>query len=172
MPETVNTPIACRPHNHNSCVETAMTAAKRACQESGARLTTTREQVLLLIWQSHKPLGAYDIIDQLSERMRAQGKRQKSIAPPTVYRALDFLQERGFIHRIASLNAFVGCSIHDTDHISQFLLCRDCGIAIEIASQAVNQAISRNAMDNGFSIDTETIEIIGRCSRCTGVAEL
>ena len=170
MPDSVNTPIACRPHNHNTCVDKAMAAAKDACQKAGARLTPTREQVLLLIWQSHKPLGAYDIIDQLSEQMRALGQRQKSIAPPTVYRALDFLQELGFIHRIASLNAFVGCSIHDSAHISQFLLCRDCGIAIEIASNTLNQAIYENASANGFSIDTETIEVSGSCARCRGNA--
>jgi len=166
MPKLTTQPIACRPHNHKACVKKAMAAARAACREAGARLTPMREQVLLLIWQSHRPLGAYDIIDQLSARLRHSGERNKLVAPPTVYRALEFLLAQGLIHRIASRNAFVGCSIQGTDHISQFLLCQECGIAIEMASTAVDQAIQQNATSYGFSIDAETIEISGRCSGC------
>lgn len=167
MPDQANTPIACRPHNHNDCVDTAMKVARKVCQEAKVRLTPTREKVLFLIWQSHKPLGAYDIIAQLSAQ-ESDGK--KVVAPPTVYRALEFLLEQGFIHRIASLNAFVGCSIHNSDHISQFLLCRECGIAIEMESEAINEAVRQNAETYGFAIDTETIEVIGLCTCCQETA--
>lgn len=166
MPKLATHPIACRPHNHAICVDKAMAAARSACEDAGVRLTPMREQVLFLVWQSHKPLGAYDIIDQLSRQMSLEGKRSKVIAPPTVYRALEFLQAQGLVHRIASLNAFVGCSIQGSDHISQFLLCRDCGIAIEMESDAIDQAIRQNASSYGFSIDTETIEIMGCCVSC------
>ena len=164
MPYSVKKHIACQPHNHNDCVDTAMALARTTCLEAGLRLTPTREQVLFLIWQSHKPLGAYDIIAQLTAH-KHEGER-KVIAPPTVYRALEFLLTQGFIHRIASLNAFVGCSLHKAEHISQFLLCSQCGIAIEMDSQNINRAIQQKADSFGFAIQSETIEVIGLCSRC------
>jgi len=141
-----------------------MAAARKACLEAGARLTPTREQVLLLIWQSHKPLGAYDIIAQLTAQ-KHEGEN-KVVAPPTVYRALEFLLQQSFIHRIASLNAFVGCSLHQAAHISQFLLCSACGIAIEMDSETINQAVQHKADSFGFAIQSETIEVIGLCSNC------
>jgi Fur family zinc uptake transcriptional regulator len=97
------TPIASRPHDHSHCVHSALSEADTLCAQKGLRLTALRRRVLELVWQSHKPLGAYDILAVLSEQ---DGRRA---APPTVYRALDFLLENGLVHRISSLNAFVGC---------------------------------------------------------------
>ena len=99
--------------------------ADALCARQGVRLTELRRRVLELVWQSHKPLGAYDILAVLSE---TDGRR----APPTVYRALDFLQENGLVHRIASLNAFVGCNNPEHSHQGQFLICRTCHTAIEL----------------------------------------
>ena len=97
-----NTPLACRPHDHAHCVAGALAEADALCARLGVRLTELRRRVLELVWQSHKPLGAYDILAVLSEQ---DGRRA---APPTVYRALDFLLENSLVHRIASLNAFTG----------------------------------------------------------------
>src|SRR5690606_10698879 len=90
------------PHDHEQCVSDALAAAEQVCERSGARLTPVRRGVLGLVWQSHRPMGAYDLLDTLA---REDDRRP---APPTVYRALDFLQEHGLVHRIASLNAFIG----------------------------------------------------------------
>src|SRR3546814_13619005 len=98
------TPLACTPHDHDHCVSHALAEADSLCARQGVRLTALRKRVLELVWQSHKPLGAYDILAQLTEQ---DGRRA---APPTVYRALDFLLENGLVHRIASLNAFIGCN--------------------------------------------------------------
>ena len=95
-----STPLACHPHDHSHCVSDALRAADALCARSGARLTALRRRVLELVWQSHRPLGAYDILGVLSSE---DGRRA---APPTVYRALDFLLEHGLIHRLASLNAY------------------------------------------------------------------
>ncbi len=103
-------------HDHGHCVATALDAAASLCQRRRARLTPLRRRVLELVWRSHEPQGAYDILDTLGER----GRRA---APPTVYRALDFLLGQGLIHRIESLNAFVGCRDPDTPHAGQFLIC-------------------------------------------------
>jgi len=140
-------------------MDSALERARRVCEENQVRLTPIREKVLRLVWQSHNPLGAYDILPMLS-------KDGKVAAPPTVYRALDFLVAQGLVHRIASKNAFVGCSLASTQHISQFLLCRKCGVAIEIEAPAITEAIAHNADQYGFQIDNETIEISGLCQCC------
>ena len=88
------------------------------------------------------------------------------MAPPTVYRALDFLLELGLIHRIESMNAFVGCNTPEQRHEGQFFICNNCGTFIELHSIQINNAISHSAEQNDFEIQQQTIEIIGLCSEC------
>jgi Fur family transcriptional regulator, zinc uptake regulator len=128
----------------------------------GLRLTALRRRVLELVWQSHKPLGAYDILGVLSEQ---DGRRA---APPTVYRALDFLLENGLVHRIASLNAFVGCNHPEHAHQGQFLICRECHAAIELEQKSISDAIIKSAGDVGFRVEGQTVEVVGICSGCQG----
>ncbi|MBO3276116.1 zinc uptake transcriptional repressor Zur [Pseudomonas schmalbachii] len=155
-----NTPLACRPHDHANCVASALAEADTVCARQGVRLTELRRRVLELVWQSHKPLGAYDILAVLSE---TDGRRA---APPTVYRALDFLLENGLVHRIASLNAFVGCNNPEHAHEGQFLICRACHTAIELEQPAISDAIVAGARDVGFAVETQTVEVVGLCSAC------
>lgn len=157
--QTTTAAIPCQPHNHKHCMDSALKRAHQVCADNKARLTPLREKVLRQVWQSHNPLGAYDILAMLSED-------GKIAAPATVYRALDFLLAQGLVHRIASLNAFVGCSLASSQHVSQFLLCRQCGVAIEMEAPAITAAIADNAGQYGFRIDNETIEISGLCQCC------
>jgi len=115
------------------------------------------------VWQSHKPLGAYDILGVLSEQ---DGRRA---APPTVYRALDFLLENGLVHRISSLNAFVGCNHPEHAHQGQFLICRECHAAIELEQKSISDAIIKSSADVGFQVEGQTVEVVGLCSGCQGV---
>ncbi|MET0610379.1 Fur family transcriptional regulator [Pseudomonas caspiana] len=154
------TPLASRPHDHSHCVHTALSEADTLCAQKGLRLTALRRRVLELVWQSHKPLGAYDILAVLSEE---DGRRA---APPTVYRALDFLLENGLVHRIASLNAFTGCNHPTHVHQGQFLICRECHAAIELQSPTISEAVTTAAADVGFAVEGQTVEIIGVCSGC------
>ena len=130
------------------------------CAQKGLRLTALRRRVLELVWQSHKPLGAYDILAVLSEQ---DGRRA---APPTVYRALDFLLENGLVHRISSLNAFVGCSHPEHPHQGQFLICSTCHAAIELEQKSISDAIISSAQDVGFTVESQTVEVVGLCSGC------
>ncbi|MCY1407625.1 Zinc uptake regulation protein [compost metagenome] len=155
-----NTPLACRPHDHANCVASALAEADAVCARQGVRLTELRRRVLELVWQSHKPLGAYDILGVLSE---TDGRRA---APPTVYRALDFLLENGLVHRIASLNAFVGCNHPGIAHQGQFLICRNCQTAIELEQPSISQAIVESAQSVGFAVEGQTVEIVGLCASC------
>lgn len=153
-------PLACRPHDHSHCVSQALESAEALCALRALRLTTLRKRVLELVWDSHKPLGAYDILAVLSD---ADGRRA---APPTVYRALDFLLEHGLVHRIASLNAFVGCNHPGKVHQGQFLICRNCHAAVELQSSNIDTAVMASAASVGFSVEGQTVEISGLCAVC------
>lgn len=153
-------PLACQHHDHNHCIDEALAAARNLCTANGVRLTSQREKVLELIWQSHKPLGAYTLMDMLAE---AAGKR---IAPPTVYRALDFLLEQRLIHRINSLNAYLGCPSPGVNHPSHFFICRACGIAVESAAENIADNLADAARHAGFSCESQSVEIVGLCPSC------
>ncbi|MDE1464184.1 Fur family transcriptional regulator [Spartinivicinus poritis] len=148
------------PHDHGQCIEDALERADELCRKSGVKLTELRRQVLELVWHSHKPLGAYDILALLSDQ---SGKKA---APPTVYRALDFLQEQGLVHRISSLNAFIGCPMPEHQHRSYFLICRNCAIAMEINSSTLAKELNLFAQQAGFTVENETVEVVGLCPNC------
>lgn len=148
-----------RDHDHGACVESALERAETLCRERDARLTPLRRRVLEIIWESHAPLGAYDVL----QRMNAGGGRN---APPTVYRALDFLLKHGLIHRIESQTAFVGCATPGNAHKAQFFICRDCGTVTETHSEEIGEAIEASANRAGFLVEKPVMEISGRCKEC------
>lgn len=123
-------------------------------------MTATRRQVLEILWQSHSPLGAYDILERLQE---IGGKR---LAPMAVYRALDFLIDAGLAHRLSSLNAFIGCTAPGDDHQAQFLICDACGSAAEIEGQPIAEAVEQAATSVGFEVRQGVVEISGVCPTC------
>ena len=145
--------------DHGACVESVLEQAETLCRERGARLTPLRRRVLEIIWENHAPLGAYDVL----QRMNAEGGRN---APPTVYRALDFLLKHGLIHRIESQKAFVGCATPGNAHKAQFFICRDCGTVAETHSEEIGEAIEASAIRAGFLVETPLMEISGRCKEC------
>jgi Fur family zinc uptake transcriptional regulator len=149
-------------HNHNDCVKEALQSAEAVCTQKGVRLTELRRRVLELVWESHRPVGAYYILEALMKEQRA--------APPTVYRALSFLQEQGVVHRIASLNAYVGCVCPQKEHTGQFLICGNCQESTEILSDKVTEALQESANSAGFDVLQQTIEIRGICIRCRNLA--
>ena len=146
-------------HRHNECVADAVAVAERRCSKLGYRLTTLRRRVLELVWASHEPVKAYDVLSRLQTE-------RDGAAPPTVYRALEILQEVGLVHRIESLNAFVGCGNPERSHLGQFLICRLCGTVAEIDDADITALIARKADELGFAVDRETIEVEGLCTHC------
>jgi Fur family zinc uptake transcriptional regulator len=150
-------------HDHNSCVADAIETAEKLCREHGTRLTPLRRKVLELIWSSHRPIGAYAVLGQLRDE-------RDNAAPPTVYRALDFLMEEGLVHRIQSLNAFVGCSEPDHAHTGMFLICAGCGDAREIEDDNLDEAIHKVAQSHGFAVQRRMVEMTGTCPGCAAKA--
>jgi len=161
-------PFQPKNHDHEKCVAEAIGAAEARCARDGRSFTPLRRRVLELVWSSHGPVGAYELLDAL----RAE---RRGAAPPTIYRALEFLMENGLIHRIESLNAYVGCGSPDNHqdhrHGGQFLICRDCGAVAELADPAIARAVATRARALGFAVEQQTIEVTGLCPRCTGAAE-
>ena len=137
----------------------ALEHAASLCQQRGTRLTELRRRVLEIIWNSPTPVGAYAILEVLRDDGR-QG------APPTVYRALDFLLDQGLIHRLASLNVFTGCRHPDHLHGGQFLICKQCGRADEFSNPAVDALLRAEASARHFEVLAQTVEVLGRCPQC------
>lgn len=151
-------PFKCSPSEHRYCIASAMRRAEDLCRKRKARLTPIRRQVLELVWQQHRPVGAYDLLEQL--------QKQGRVAPPTVYRALDFLQQQGLIHRLESLNAFIGCDKPDRPHYGHFLICTNCNSLAEIDEPEIARAISLSAQKHGFHQTSQMVETLGLCNAC------
>ena len=147
-------------HDHGQCVSEAIAAAETYCKEYGLSFTPLRRQVLKLVWSSHGPIGAYELLDKLRV---SRGNAE----PPTVYRALEFFIENGLIHRIESLNAYVGCGDPTRRHGGQFLICRDCKSVAELDDTDIDRAVIRRADALGFEAEQQTVEVVGRCSACS-----
>lgn len=153
--------IATKPHDHDRCIEDALSAAEQICARNGARLTELRRRVLELIWQSHKPVTAYDLLDRLKAEKR-------NAAPPTIYRALDFLRDNGLVHRLSALNAFLGCAHPEDLHRGAFLICTNCHAVSEVCdSERLQTAIADEADARKFTITNRMIEILGLCRDCS-----
>ncbi len=150
-----------KPHDHDACIDTAIARARTLCDERAVQLTPLREKVLQIVWRSHKPVGAYQVLDELA-------RTHKAARPPTVYRALDFLIAEGLIHKIESLNAYLGCGEAGVAHTSQFLICRACGTAEEIVDPKLDQALDAAAKRARFTVERKVVEIAGLCGRCAG----
>jgi Fur family zinc uptake transcriptional regulator len=148
--------------------EALLDRAEAVCEHRGAKLTELRRHVLGLVLDTASPIGAYDLLDRLRPARRGA-------APPTVYRALDFLLEQGLIHKVERLSAFVGCVAGCTEahgegkihtHSAQFLICCECGKVIELQDLKIAAVLMRAAEEAGFSITGVTVEAEGLCGAC------
>ncbi len=146
-------------HDHDACIDVALRNADELCNARGLNLTPVRRRVLEIVWRAHEPIGAYQILAELA-------KERDKAAPPTVYRALEFLIDAGLVHRIDSLNAFIGCDTPLQAHVAQFFVCRECHRALEIVDSAIGRALAARARELGFRIEPATLEVKGVCERC------
>ncbi|AXY21878.1 MULTISPECIES: Fur family transcriptional regulator [Komagataeibacter] len=149
-------------------MEALLDQAASLCQARSVRLTDIRRLALGLVLASDRPLGAYELLEQI------RISRGRPVAPPTVYRALDFLLEQGLIHKIERLSAFVGCrhmlesghACHGHVHAAQFLICSQCGRVTELDDPHIVRALLEVTRARGFSVRQTTIEAEGICAAC------
>jgi Fur family zinc uptake transcriptional regulator len=149
------------PTHHVEDAEAYVGEVMRLCRQRGLRLTDLRERVLRLVAEEGRPIKAYDLL----ERMRGL---QGPVAPPTVYRALDFLLEGGFIHKLHSINAYVGCHHPQMQHQVPFLICDLCHEAIELEDEQISAQLNQRAKALGFQPAGQTLEVHGVCAACGG----
>lgn len=158
MTETMTT----HSHDLGPCSPTEVDAfladAEALTAKRGQRLTPIRKKVLQLLLESSEPSKAYDLLANLDGEGAAK--------PPTVYRALDFLQEAGLAHKIESLNAYVACGHASHSHSAVFLICNRCGSAEELHAIKSSEALEAEAGAAGFKIDRAVIEARGTCRKC------
>lgn len=141
-------------------VESLLEKAKAVCEKRGARLTPAREQVFKLLANHEGAIGAYDLLDELK-------KIDPAAKPATIYRALDFLGQQGFVHKIESVNAFVLCHhFSDCNHPVQLLICDGCGHVEEIQSTNLDLALRSMADASRFAISHQIVEAHGKCQNC------
>lgn len=134
---------------------------EEVCRERRVKLTPQRRRVLQILLDEGRPMGAYDIMRAMDQQ--AEGTQRT--APPTVYRVLEFLQGQGFIHRIASLQAYVPCAEPEREHAVQFLICTDCGRVDELDDKRLDRTVQAAAAAHGFKCDKQ-IEVTSRCDDC------
>jgi len=180
-------PHACTdPAHHVHDGPSFVAAVERACRERGLRLTPIRARVLSLIAEHGKPIKAYDLLDRIrTDRGKADRSRTErsgadtgasddedgagTAAPPTVYRALDFLLANGFIHKLESVNAFIACHHPNTaQHSVPFLICDRCHSAVELEDERIVALLDEKARALGFVPQAQTLEVHGLCERCAG----
>jgi Fur family zinc uptake transcriptional regulator len=151
-------------HDHDRCAADAIAHAERICASRAQNFTPIRRRVLQALLSSHRPLGAYEVIEELARQMTRP-------APITVYRALDFLMQNGLVHRIESRNAFLACAQHhDAAALVAFLICEHCGSVGEIPAASLARGLNEAARANGFVAKLSVLEITGTCAHCQAAA--
>jgi Fur family transcriptional regulator, zinc uptake regulator len=159
MAERAPTQVCSDPSHHVHDHDAFMREVADVCRERGLRLTPLREGVLRLIATAERPVKAYELLELMRE---GHGPS----APPTVYRALDFLLESGFIHKLESINAFVGCHHPRVQHSVPFLICERCHATVELEDERVTTLLREQALALGFRPQAQTLEVHGLCARC------
>lgn len=149
-------------HDHAHCSATVLARAEEQARADGVRLTPVRRRVLEILLESHRAMGAYDVL----ERLAAEGFGKQ---PPVAYRALDFLVEHGFAHRVRRLNAYAACLSDKRDHAPGFLICRSCEQVAEAESPQLSAALAALGAASGFIVERSTIELLGLCAQCAKV---
>ena len=146
------------------CIDKAMEIAEQTCSERQIKFTNLRRKILQMIWEGHGPKKAYDLLRELQ-------LTNQSAKPATVYRTLEFLIENGFVHKVNSLNAYVGCSHPLKYQDCYFLICDNCNDISEYYDPAITSAIKTIAEQNQFTAKNTTLEIAGRCNSCVQVSD-
>lgn len=146
-------------HDHSACVQETLARATARCAELGLRLTPVRRRALEILLAEHRALGAYDLLAVLA-------KEGLGNQPPVAYRALNFLVESGFAHKIEALNAYIACTHPGSDHAPAFLICSTCHSVAETDTAPAKGRLGAAARDAGFVIKRTVIEAEGLCPTC------
>ena len=146
-------------HDHDRCATEVLRRAEEQTRADGVRLTPVRRRALEILLESHRAMGAYEVL----ERLAADGFGKQ---PPVAYRALDFLVDQGLAHRVQRLNAYAACLSPERHHAPVFLICRSCEQVVEAETPALRDAMRDLAAQSEFLVERSTVELLGQCARC------
>jgi len=151
--------LAFTQHDHRRCKRSAMRAVVGLCEDRRIRLTPVRERTLEILLESHNALGAYEVLEKLA----AAGFGEK---PPVVYRALGFLMDQGFVHKLEKLNAYVACVEPSVCSHPCLMVCKLCGRVAEQSVPGARKQLTAAANQLGFSTAAAVMELSGVCNQC------
>ena len=151
--------LAFAPHDHSACSGDILAKADAKCAASGLRMTPVRRRTLEILLEAHRAMGAYEVLDRLAE----DGFGNQ---PPVAYRALEFLVEHGFAHRVQRLNAFAACMHPGQVHSPAFFICETCDAVAEAPVDEVRAALDKAAGAIGFTVERVNLEAVGQCPTC------
>jgi Fur family transcriptional regulator, stress-responsive regulator len=138
-------------------VPTDTNEAAAALRASGYRATPQR----LAVHATLSELGEHVSAERL---LAAVSQRQPGVSLPTVYSALEALEEAGLVRRVA---AGRGPALYDAgtpDH--HHLVCRRCGRVEDLEADLPLEPIDGLAAQRGFAPDRAEVVVHGLCARC------
>jgi len=140
-------------------IRARLDVAESLCAQRGKRLTPIRRKVLELLLRHDRSLKAYELLDEI------RGVHPGA-APPTVYRALDFLLEEGLIHRLDAVNAWSACHDAAGEPHDILVVCTCCGAVAEVSDPAMSRQLAERVAKTGFAPATHETEIRALCPVC------
>ena len=150
-------------HDHEACIHAGMAHAEAACERRNERFTANRRSVLELLLAGHRPLGVYELMKQFDWKGRKP-------APAQIYRALEFLESIGLVHRIESCNAYLACNRPGRHRCTIFMVCEQCKTVAEVEAERMQDAITDLAGQTGFELHSQVLEARGLCPECISTA--
>lgn len=149
-------------HTHQHDLQSELDAASLWCAARGEKLTDQRREVLSMLLASNGSMKAYDLLAEIQ-------KQKPTAAPPTIYRALDFLVTAGLAHKLESKNAFVACRDFAHPHHGVMLICNGCHAVTELSDETLEARLMLDAAAYGFRVAAQDIEVKGLCANCSSV---
>lgn len=150
-------------HPMPAAVSRQLDTAETLCLQRGKRLTPIRRKVLEILLRHRRSLKAYELLDEIRQE-------QAGAAPPTVYRALDFLVEEGLIHRLDAVNAWAACLDAAGQPHDLLVVCTRCGAVAELSDPELSRQLAHKVAGVGFVLAGHETELQALCAHCRGQA--
>jgi Fur family zinc uptake transcriptional regulator len=146
---------------HEHTLTDQLLTAEALCLERGKRLTPIRRKVLEILLAEHRSVKAYELLELIRSV-------QPGAAPPTVYRALDFLVEEGLVHRLDAINAWTACLDAAGAPHDLLVVCTQCGAVAELSDPELSRKLAERVANAGFALSGHETELRALCRACRG----
>lgn len=140
-------------------LEAQLDTAHALCEARGKRLTPIRRRVLEILLRQGRSVKAYELLELIRDV-------QQAAAPPTVYRALDFLVEEGLVHRLDAINAWTACHDAGGEPHDLLVVCTRCGAVAELSDPALSRRLADKVSQAGFRLSGHETELRALCGAC------